>query len=103
MDDNTKAPLDEFELPPSLKLLRHLVTALTVVMIVGVVVIIGLLVTRLNQTGPTLPQSISLPDGTTPVAFTQTANWYAVVTSDDQILIFDLNGERIQTVEVHAQ
>jgi len=35
--------------PANLRFLRHLVTGLTVVMIVGVVVVIALLVTRLNK------------------------------------------------------
>jgi hypothetical protein len=100
MDDDIKAPLDEFELPPSLKLLRHLVTVLTVVMIIGVVVIIGLLVTRLNDTAVALPDTITLGDGSVPVAFTQTQNWYAVVTSNDEIQIFDLNGKPVQTIQV---
>ena len=101
MDNDTSTPVQEFELPPSLRFLRQLVTVLTGVMIVGVVMIIALLVIRLNaDPAPALPASITLPDGSTPVAFTQTANWYAIVTSDNKILIYTLDGQLRDTVNV---
>ena len=78
-----------------------MVTVLTTVMIVGVVIVIGLLVTRLSQDTPVLPEQITFPDGAKPVAFTQAANWYAVVTDADEILIFDrFTGALKQTVTV---
>lgn len=78
-----------------------MVTVLTVVMILGVVVVIGLLVTRLGRDSPVLPSEISLPDGAKAVAFTQAADWYAVVTDDNRILIFDrMTGALRQTVVV---
>ena len=101
MDNDKSTPIEEFELPPSLRFLRQLVTVLTGVMIVGVVMIIALLVIRLNaDPAPALPASITLPDGSTPVAFTQTANWYAIVTSDNKILIYTLDGQLRDTVNV---
>ena len=101
MDNNKSTPIEEFELPPSLRFLRQLVTVLTGVMIVGVVMIIALLVIRLNaDPAPALPASITLPDGSTPVAFTQTANWYAIVTSDNKILIYALDGQLRDTITV---
>jgi len=101
MDNDTSTPVQEFELPPSLRFLRQLVTVLTGVMIVGVVMIIALLVIRLNtDPAPALPASITLPDGSTPVAFTQTATWYAVVTADDKILIYALDGQLRDTITV---
>lgn len=70
-------------------------------MIVGVIVVIGLLVTRLNRTAPTLPDQISLPDGARATAFTQGGDWYAVVTDGNEILIFDrLTGKLQQTVGI---
>ncbi len=87
MDD---APTPE-EDPPNLKFLRILVTVLTATMIAGVLVIIALLVIRL-QTRPdpvALPDHIALPEGTTVTAFTAGSDWYAVVTDDNRILIFD--------------
>lgn len=78
-----------------------MVTVLTTVMILGVVVVIGLLVTRLTRDTPILPAEISLPDGANAVAFTQAADWYAVVTDANEILVFDrMSGTLKQTVVV---
>ncbi|WP_428542584.1 DUF6476 family protein [Profundibacter sp.] len=100
------APLEPEE-PANLKFLRRLVTTLTGTMIVGVVVIIGLLVMRINgkpapvATGLDLPASITLPDGTRATAFTTGKGWYAVVTDRDEILIYDADsGELQQTVRI---
>ncbi|KMK67727.1 hypothetical protein IMCC21224_112599 [Puniceibacterium sp. IMCC21224] len=68
-------------------------------MIAGLIIVLGLLVTRLGARGPALPDTITLPDGTSATAFTQGDNWYAVVTKDNRILIFDrLTGALRQTV-----
>ena len=82
-----------------------MVTVLTTVMILGVVIVIGLLVTRLGRNTPVLPSEITLPGGAKATAFTQGADWYAVVTDRDEILIFDrLSGALRQTVVVeHAR
>lgn len=76
-----------------MKFLARLVTILTATMIVGLLAIVSLLVTRFwgsETPAPlALPDSIALPEGTTATAFTQGAEWYAVVTDDDRILIFD--------------
>ena len=81
-----------------------MVTVLTTVMIVGVVVVIGLLVTRLSRDTPVLPEAIVLPEGAKVVAFTQAADWYAVVTDADEILIFDrMTGALRQTVVVEGE
>lgn len=70
-------------------------------MIGGVVVIVGLLVTRLSGTTPTLPDAIVLPNGAKPQAVTIGDGWYAVVTKANQILIYDqLTGELRQTVTI---
>jgi len=73
------------------------------VMIVGFIVLIGFLVTRF----PTADQSVSLPDqialpgGKSPLAFTQGPGWYAVVTSDNQILIYGADDNVLrQTIEI---
>ena len=87
--------------PANLRFLRRLVTVLTVVMIAGVLVVITLLVTRLNRDTPMLPSEITLPNGAEARAFTQGDNWFAVVTSDNEILIFDrLTGALRQTVKI---
>lgn len=92
--------MEEFELPPGLRFLRQLVTILTVVMIVGVVLIAALLVIRLNQPALAIPDQITLPPRTTAISYTQTQDWFAVVTDENKILIFDLNGQLIQEVDV---
>lgn len=87
--------------PGGLRLLRLLVTTLTVVMIVGLVVVVGLLVTRLSDKTPPLPDQIDLPDGAKALAVTMGPGWYAVVTQDQRILIFDAtSGKLRQTVEI---
>jgi hypothetical protein len=92
------------EEPANLKFLRLLVTTLTAVMIVGVIVVIGLLVTRLRDDGPALPDRIALPDGAAATAFTQGNGWYAVVTDDDRILIFNrLTGALQQEIDIVAK
>ncbi|MCR9147518.1 MAG: DUF6476 family protein [Rhodobacteraceae bacterium] len=89
--------------PALVKYLRILVTTLTVTMIAGVVVIIGLLVTRFaTDSSPAFPARITLPDGTTATAFTRGQGWYAVVTQADEILIFDgTTGSLRQTIEIN--
>jgi len=84
-------PIPEAE-ARNLRFLRVLVTVLTAVMIVGLVTIVALLVIRLQTPAPgavSLPETIALPDGAAAHAFTQGRDWYAVVTDDDEILIFD--------------
>ncbi|MDX2483668.1 MAG: DUF6476 family protein [Pseudodonghicola sp.] len=87
--------------PGPLRLLRLLVTTLTVVMIVGVVVVVGLLVTRLSGRTPPLPDHITLPDGAKAQAVTMGPGWYAIVTDDQRILIFDAtSGNLRQSVKI---
>ncbi|SLN52190.1 hypothetical protein PEL8287_02739 [Roseovarius litorisediminis] len=72
------------------KYLRLLVTVLTATMILGFIVIVVLFVIRFSDAfGPKLPDTITLPEGAKASAFTQGGNWYAVVTTDDRILIYD--------------
>lgn len=102
--DMQNAPDDDpIPEPPNLRFLRRLVTTLTVTMIAGVILITALIVIRYNQSSTPLPNVITLPDGTTATAFTQARNWYAVVTEDDQILIFARdNGRLLQTIRVQS-
>ena len=60
-------------------------------MIIGLLTIVALLVIRFTYPSQSvaIPASISLPDGTSAIAYTQGPGWYAVVTSEDEILIFD--------------
>ena len=103
MDSNPEIPAEE---PANLKFLRRLVTTLTATMIVGLVVMITLVVIRLNAGTPelALPEYITLPDGTRATAFTQAPNWYAVVTDDDHILIFNRDsGELTQNISITSR
>ena len=98
MNDDMKSPMEDIELPSGLRFLRQLVTVLTMVMIVGVVLISALLVIRLNQPALAIPDRITLPSGIVAVSYTQTQDWYAVVTDQNKILIFDLDGQLTQEV-----
>jgi len=96
--DNSPEPIEE---PANLKFLRQLVTLLTAVMIAGVVVVVALLVIRLRSPAAELPAQIALPDGTRVSSFTVGPDWYAVVTRDDRILIFDqADGALRQTIAI---
>jgi Family of unknown function (DUF6476) len=89
-------------LPPGLRFLKWLVIVLAISMIAGVITIVALLVTRLQGGGALpLPESIALPDGARAQAVTAGADWYAVVTTDNRILIFDrLTGDLRQEVAI---
>lgn len=79
--------------PGGLRFLRRMVTALTGVMIFGIIAIVVLLALRLQRDDgarlPPLPAAITLPQGTVALAVTAGPGWYAVVTDDNRILIFD--------------
>jgi hypothetical protein len=65
-------------------------------MILGVLTIVILLVIRLQApSGPFVPDAIILPAGTTATAYTQGTGWIAIVTSDDEILLYDPDGHRL--------
>lgn len=77
-------------------------TLLTATMIFGLLAIFALLVIRFSsEPSANLPEVITLPSGTTASTFTQGLDWYAVVTKDDQILIFDrATGNLRQTLRI---
>ena len=91
-------------LPPSLRLLKWLVIALTLTMIIGVITVVTLLVTRMptafSAPGPVLPADFALPAGVKAEAVTFGQGWVAVVTTDDRILIFGRDGELRQVVDL---
>ena len=90
------------DLPPSLRLLKGLVMVLMVTMIVGVITVVYLLVTRMPDGNaaqtPLLPAGLTLPDGLVAEAVTAGKGWFAVVTADQQILIFDTKGALTQKI-----
>ena len=76
-------------MPPHLVRLGRLVTVLTVVMILGLIILVAAVVIRLQGGSVPVPDEIALPDGAEPRAVTFGGDWYAVVTTDDRILVFD--------------
>ena len=61
-------------------------------MILGLITVIGLLVIRLQAipaSAPVLPDEVALPEGVTAEAITFGRGWYAVVTGDGRILVYD--------------
>ena len=95
---------DETVEPANLRFLRRLVTVLTAVMILGLLTVVGLLVMRLAPSRPAVavPPAIALPAGATALAVTAGPGWYAVVTTDNRILIFGSDGALRQEVAVTA-
>lgn len=70
-------------------------TTLLGVMIVGLVAIVGLLVTRFGTPPaplPTLPANLILPEGATPAAITFARAWLVVVTDAGDVLLYNANG-----------
>ena len=66
MSGSTLGREEEGVEPPSLRRLRRLVTVLTAVLILGVITVVGLLVTRMPQAlngVPKLPEAIRMPEG----------------------------------------
>ncbi|MBU2942122.1 DUF6476 family protein [Shimia thalassica] len=87
--------------PANLRFLRLLVTGLTGIMMVGLVVVVALIVIRLNDNGPTMPEQITLPDGVSATAITIGQGWWAVVTDDQRILIYDqVTGALKQSLQI---
>ena len=92
---------EQLELPPSLRWLKWLVTALTATLILGVITIVGLLVTRLPLSSPTeWPENLALPAGVTPEAITRGKDWIGVVGKDGQIYIFDPSGKLTRQIAI---
>ena len=91
-------------MPPSLRLLKWLVVALTLTMIGGVITVVALLVTRMPQSfsagAPVVPESLTLPAGVTATAVTFGDGWFAVVTTDNRILILDQGGALRQDIAI---
>ncbi|QDY70260.1 DUF6476 family protein [Qingshengfaniella alkalisoli] len=76
--------------PANLRFLRILVTVLTITMIAGLLTIIALLVIRFtSEPRIALPDEITVPGGANASAFTQGRDWYAIVTDQDEIIIYD--------------
>ena len=99
---NMQDPTKTEESVPHLLFLRFLVTVLTLTMIVGIIVIITLFITRFNKQELPIPEKLNLPSDSKPVAFTQTKSWFGVVDDNDQLFIFNLNGNLIQKIHINV-
>ena len=100
MDKDDLPPNVDFQLPKNLRFLQRLVTMLTASMIIGILVIVTLLVIKIRSEYQNFPNNLLLPGGTKPVAFTQTKDWYSVVTEDNDILIYKNDGTLFKSIKV---
>ena len=100
MDKDDQPPNADFQLPRNLRFLQRLVTLLTVSMIVGILTIAALLAFKLRSENINFPQTLTLPDGTKPIAFTQTKDWYSIITEANEILIYKNDGTLIRSIIV---
>ena len=94
---------EEPRLPPSLRFLKALVIVLMITMIVGVITVVGLLVTRMpdgNAQSLALPEMIQLPAGVEAQAVTFGQGWIGVVSRDKRFLLFDPKGKLLQEVSL---
>ncbi len=100
MDKDDQPPNADFQLPRNLRFLQRLVTLLTVSMILGILTIAALLAFKLRSENINFPQTLTLPDGTKPIAFTQTKDWYSIITEVNEILIYKNDGTLIKSITV---
>ena len=100
MDKDDQPPNAAFQLPRNLRFLQRLVTLLTVSMILGILTIAALLAFKLRSENINFPQTLTLPDGTKPIAFTQTKDWYSIISETNEILIYKNDGTLIRSIAV---
>lgn len=74
-----------------MRFVKRLVVALTSVMIVGLILILGLLVIRIGLAPAPLglPDHIALPEGSQPEAVTLSHDWVIVLSREREVLFFD--------------
>ncbi len=70
-----------------------------ITMIVGVITVVGLLVTRMPNANA-VPAQLQMPDGAKAAAVTMGAGWIGVVTTDNRILVFTPEGALQQEIQV---
>ena len=100
MDKDDLPPNANIQLPQNLRFLQRLVTLLTVSMILGILTIAALLAFKLRSENINFPQTLTLPDGTKPIAFTQTKDWYSIISETNEILIYRNDGILIKSITV---
>lgn len=89
----------------TLRYLKALVTILTVTMILGFLTIVALFVMRFSAMNKVeLPDEITLPDGAKATAFTRGEGWFAVVTDDDEIIVYNrVTGNLLQRIKINSE
>ena len=100
MDNDDQPPNANFQLPRNLRFLQRLVTLLSISMIVGILTIAALLAFKLLSGNINFPQTLTLPDGTKPIAFTQTKDWYSIISETNEILIYKNDGTLIKSITI---
>ena len=100
IEEDKIVPQKEILVAPTIKFLKLLVTVLAGVMIIGFVIIVSLFILNFRTSAIPMPAKIELPSSVSPVAYTQTKNWYAIITDQDEILIYDKAGNQIQKIKV---
>ncbi len=95
MDEDT--PLSEGD-ARLVRYLKWLVTALSVTMIAGFIVLVTVVVMRFNaETAPMpWPEEIALPEGATASAITRGADFLIVVTEDARVLVYSPDGQTLR-------
>ncbi|GLQ34663.1 hypothetical protein GCM10007939_09460 [Amylibacter marinus] len=101
MNDTLETPVE----PANLRFLRRLVTLLLIVMILGFITLIALFVMRFSAETERKPlTSITLPAGVTASAYTRGGDWYAIVTADNQILIYNQSDQSLrQSIQIEPK
>ena len=84
---------------PELAWLRRLVTALALVMMLGIAAVAGILWLRLSPPLPRLPEAIALPAGESAAAVTFAREFTVVVTAAGRVLVYDPSGALRQDVK----
>ena len=69
--------------------------------LIGFIIIISLFVLNFQKSHSPIPVTLELQNGVKPLAYTQTKDWYAIVTDEYEILIYDNSGNRIQKIIVN--
>ena len=86
-----------------MRYLKWLVTALTVTMIAGFIVLVTVVVMRFNQgsTPAAWPETLALPAGVTASAVTRGPDFLLVVSEDGRMLVFSPDGQTLrQEIEI---
>ncbi|MCB1331863.1 MAG: hypothetical protein KDK28_21390 [Maritimibacter sp.] len=100
MDDETPRTGQDAAL---VRYLKWLVTALSVTMIAGFIVLVTVVVMRFNQGagGPAFPDSIALPAGVTAQAVTRGPDYLLVVGTEGRVFVLSTDGQELrQEIEI---